>query len=977
VYLQLYYHYIPFLGNKSSSGPSVDTSMAIYIQRRRNLFHFSLLTLGLTISASTHLRNLYIPRRSFLSAGFRKATDLIPSLGKKFAIQYSKPEDPNELFQKLLEDLKELTEYENSQSRDRPIFLNDDEDHSDQNKESLENSSKEIATSNSNEKKEEPSQDSDIRQLIREECCVEASEEQKQSMEDTMLELLKICRQKELLCIHDNVDDLIESTLNTKLLSINSQRLDNKEQKVKNVVEQPAEHGNRIAPILSTKEPEYSPSMGYEHSKTTPETESDEIIKSGVEELVPILSENEVTLEDKRECNLLVCENSPVCDDHYEIFFDSNNDDDISVYDDDFKDVEYVEASLSDLEIVSVEEENVVQQEEEVDLEDISQIQDVDLREKLLSITRLISNIESLNDNPTPDCVLNSFESDNSLSDNFSPEFETFCDHTEETRSGNTTTHADDSIPKYDSFCFEIEPDQERLINVLKNDISDESTNDPLLEEADLFLASDNSIPSVPLPPSEPPDADFELHFGNEISVVMNKFECLRDEFDDSFMFVKVFSLLSAEREDTIFDPEASEKQKQSMEDTMLELVKICRQKELLCIHDNVDDLIESALNTKLLSINSQRLDNKEHEVKNVVEQPAERGNRSIESLQNFRVVHKSSNFLNNTSQFFPVHEVAPFLSTKEPEYSPSMGYEHSNITSETESDEIIKSGVEELVPIINENEVTLEDKRECNLLVCENSPVCDDHSEIFFDSNNDDNISVYDDDFEDVEYVEASLSDPEIVSVEEENVVQQKEEVDLEDISQIQDVDLREKLLSITQFETFCDHTEETISGNTTTHTDDSLLEHDSFCFRIEPDQERLINVLKNDISDESTNDPLLEEADLFLASDNSILSGIENVANDSEGDIHFLEELLIDDSIPINESSDSNFEDNPSVPLTPPEPPDADFELHLGNEILVVMNKFECLRDEFDDSFMFVKVFSLLSAESEDTIFDPSISD
>nr|GFD20870.1 hypothetical protein [Tanacetum cinerariifolium] len=59
------------------------------------------------------------------------------------------------------------------------------------------------------------------------------------------------------------------------------------------------------------------------------------------------------------------------------------------------------------------------------------------------------------------------------------------------------------------------------------------------------------------------------------------------------------------------------------MENTILELVKICRQKELFCMHDNVEDLIESALNSKLLSINSnsQRLDKKEQEVKNVVEQ--------------------------------------------------------------------------------------------------------------------------------------------------------------------------------------------------------------------------------------------------------------------------------------------------------------------------------------------------------------------
>nr|GEV56607.1 hypothetical protein [Tanacetum cinerariifolium] len=459
---------------------------------------------------------------------------------------------------------------------------------------------------------------------------------------------------------------------------------------------------------------------------------------------------------------------------------------------------------------------------------------------------------------------------------------------------------------------------------------------------------------------------------------------------------------------------------------------------QLYCMHDNVDDLTESALNFKLLLINSQRLNKEKQEVKNVVEQPAERRTRIVKSLQNFRVIHKSSTSLNNTSQISPVPTVVPILSTKEPEYSPSMGYEHPNTTLKTESDEIIKSGVEELVPILNENDVTLEDKKECDVPVCENSPIFDDHSKIFSDSNNDDDISSGDDDFEDIGYVEASLPDPEIVSVEEENDAhQEEEEVDLEDISQIQDVVLREKLLSINRlianieslndnptpdrvlnssisiptfeesdnspsdnfspkFETFYDHTEETRSGNATTHADDSLPEYDSFCFEIEPDQERLINIVKNDISDDSSNDPLLEESDLFLASDNSIPPGIENFASDSEGDIPFLEALLINDSIPFpnNESSGSNF-DNPLFPRPPPEPPDADFDFKpdSGEEILVVMNtivEFECLdsRDEFgvfnddDDysSFMFViysKVFSfLLSAESEDTIFDPGIS-
>nr|GFD52711.1 hypothetical protein [Tanacetum cinerariifolium] len=81
------------------------------------------------------------------------------------------------------------------------------------------------------------------------------------------------------------------------------------------------------------------------------------------------------------------------------------------------------------------------------------------------------------------------------------------------------------------------------------------------------------------------------------------------------------------------------------------------------------------------------------------------------------------------------------------------------------------------------------------------------------------------------------------------------------------------------------------------------------------------------------------------------------------------------IDDSILSHESSDSNFEDNPSIPRPPPEP--SDVETNVGEEIPVVMSE----KDENVDysSFIFVifdKVFSLLSAESEDTIFDPGIS-
>nr|GEW20682.1 hypothetical protein [Tanacetum cinerariifolium] len=426
---------------------------------------------------------------------------LLQAWYKFFAIQHAQPEDSNELFQKLLEDLqiinKELIEC------NCPTFFDDNKDYYVQNKEYLENSSKEIASSNSNQEKERPPRDSDIRQLIREECFIEVCEEQKQNIEDTILELVEICRQKKLYFMHDNVDDLIKSALNFKLLLINSQRLNKEKHEVKNVEEQPAECRTRIieslqnfrvihksstslkntsqissvhaiAPILSTKEPEYSPSMGYEHPNTTPKTESDEIIKSGVEELVPILNENEVTSEDKKECDMLVCENSLICDNHSEIFSDSNNDDDISSDNDAFEDIEYVKASFLGPEIISVEEENVVyHEEEEFDLEEI---QDVILRDKLLSINRLVANIESLNDNPTPDRMLNSsiqFLFLKSLIILFKIIFH----------------------PNSKLFAIIQKRREERLINVVKNHISDDSINDPLLEEADLFLAFDNSIP--------------------------------------------------------------------------------------------------------------------------------------------------------------------------------------------------------------------------------------------------------------------------------------------------------------------------------------------------------------------------------------------------------------------------------------------------------------------------------------------------
>ncbi|GKG34437.1 hypothetical protein Tco_0437133, partial [Tanacetum coccineum] len=55
---------------------------------------------------------------------------------------------------------------------------------------------------------------------------------------------------------------------------------------------------NAITPDLLTEEPDNSLSMGDEHLSTIPDTTLDEVIKSSVEDLVPIPSESEGISDD-------------------------------------------------------------------------------------------------------------------------------------------------------------------------------------------------------------------------------------------------------------------------------------------------------------------------------------------------------------------------------------------------------------------------------------------------------------------------------------------------------------------------------------------------------------------------------------------------------------------------------------------------------------------------------------------------------
>ncbi|GJY20372.1 hypothetical protein Tco_0392938 [Tanacetum coccineum] len=58
-----------------------------------------------------------------------------------------------------------------------------------------------------------------------------------------------------------------------------------------------------LAPVSSIVEPKNSLNMGDEHLSTIPEKESDEVIKSSIENLVPISSEFEDTSESDSECD--------------------------------------------------------------------------------------------------------------------------------------------------------------------------------------------------------------------------------------------------------------------------------------------------------------------------------------------------------------------------------------------------------------------------------------------------------------------------------------------------------------------------------------------------------------------------------------------------------------------------------------------------------------------------------------------------
>nr|GEV69149.1 hypothetical protein [Tanacetum cinerariifolium] len=213
-----------------------------------------------------------------------------------------------------------------------------------------------------------------------------------------------------------------------------------------------------VTPVLSTEEPDNSLSMRDEHLDTIPGTESVEVIKSSVEDFVPIPSESEGIPDTMCDVHSV---NNPTpleAKDHFENVINSN--DDISSSDDDSfynENIEYVEASPYDSDLVSLEVAEIVIPEDE-------EIKDDNLREKLLKVNLLISNIEALKDNPTPSSEFltnspstspKSFLEETNTCDNSLSEFENFYFDLGEISSGSTTTHSDIPLLDYEAFYFD------------------------------------------------------------------------------------------------------------------------------------------------------------------------------------------------------------------------------------------------------------------------------------------------------------------------------------------------------------------------------------------------------------------------------------------------------------------------------------------------------------------------------------------
>ncbi|GJS00284.1 hypothetical protein Tco_0316792 [Tanacetum coccineum] len=272
------------------------------------------------------------------------------------------------------------------------------------------------------------------------------------------------------------------------------------------------------------------------------------------------------------------------------------------------------------------------------------------------------------------------------------------------------------------------------------------------------------------------------------------------------------------------------------------------------------------------------------------------------------------------------------------------MEDEHLDTIPVTESANTIKSSVEDLVPTPSESADLSDGESECDVPINDDSP--ESHFSTFdnplFDSNDDfssDDESLSEEEIQkdEFKYFSNPLYDLDDEIITNEKILQKDLDVDIPIPPRIDErcfnaeSDLLESLL------------------NRDSPIDSTKIDSifDEFSLPRPPEERNSViaDTIVESLSPSpilvEDSDSLMEEIDLFLASDDSMPPGIEIDNYDSEGDIHFLEELLSSDSPPLpeNESFSLDHFDDPSLPRPPSEPPDVEicfnFEPDAGNFI------------------------------------------
>ncbi|GJS25117.1 hypothetical protein Tco_0453749 [Tanacetum coccineum] len=238
----------------------------------------------------------------------------------------------------------------------------------------------------------------------------------------------------------------------------------------------------------------------------------------------------EVYLDPKEDIHFienLMYDNSFPCPpktlkDDSETVIDSNNDYFFSD-DDSYENIDYVDASPPNSEIVSLKVvEIVIPEVGGIDTDILLTIKDDIFREKLLNVNLLIANIEALKDNSTPssDFVTKSpstfpnfFLEETNTFDNSLPESKTFCFNLEEISSGSTTTRSDYSLPDYEAL-------------YLNDDHIEEKSSGSTTTNAD-FSQYDSFIFDLSINPFLPADKSDFYHeeFASELTHIISPLE--------------------------------------------------------------------------------------------------------------------------------------------------------------------------------------------------------------------------------------------------------------------------------------------------------------------------------------------------------------------------------------------------------------------------------------------------------------------